>query len=514
MVTVRDQDGSVIVAAAAFLVILAVAVAAAATRSASASAGALGAHERLVARNAAEQGLKVALAELESDPSRGDVHRRSWNDRPLDLGHQPGAPVDEVEIAAHARSEAMGSDRLVVTAEASFGSTTASARAVVRPRLSSDLLLMLEHRALDPGLRGVPRAACVHPPGHPRRDARCLDPIGPVEHFGGPVHTNEAGGVALSAGGAIITTASLLPGVPHRSEVELPRSTSTVLGDLPVTCRFRGPTLLRFDGRTVRVRSPRSVPRAGEPLGVAASIGCMGVDRSMLAQVVTIELPERAIISVVRDDDTACFTHPLGISAVEDGAMDWMCDAGDAFVWGRYRGARTVLADDSVQIVWDLEPGDAMSSDELVDGDVLGLVAGDSIVLRRLVGPADGTNRFGVNAAFAGPGIPPFGAFPLDAPTSAPSTWTSPRIVGALAALRGSVTIQNPFRGQEHPGSFTMIGSIASRFAPLPGWEHFPGGSTGYHLDLRYDPRLDADPPPAMPMIDGGRLRILELDVG
>jgi hypothetical protein len=516
----RDQDGSVIVAATAFIVILGVVVGAAAARSASVSAGALGAHERVVARTAAEHGLRIALGDLEANPSRIDILRRAVLDRPLEIDRAmaDGSTVDEVGLTAHARSSATGSDRVVVSVDVSVGAAAATASSVVRPRLTSDLLLMTEHRALDPALHGVPRAACMHPLGHPRRDARCLDAALAVAAVDGPVHTNEVPVAAMPGGGAVVTTSARVPGVRHRSELELPRSVGAVVGDLPVTCRFRGPTLLRFDGPTVRVRSPRSVPRAEEPSDPSLSIGCMGVDRTLLAQVVAIELPERAIIEVVRDDDTACFTHPLGISAEEDAVMDWMCDSGDAFVWGRYRGARTVLAEDSVQIAWDVEPGDATSAAPLADGDVLGLVAGDSIVLRRPVGPPEGEAWFGVNIAFAGPGIPPFGPFPLDAPTSAPTTWAAPRVVAALAALRGSVTVQNVFRGQEHAGGITVVGSVASRFTPVSLWEHFfwgtPFGSTGYVLDLRYDPRLDIDPPPAMPMVDGGRLRIIELDVG
>lgn len=518
--TVRDQEGSVIVAATAFIVVLGVVVGAAAARSASVSAGALGAHERVVARTAAEYGLRVALAELDADASRIDVLRRSAFDRPLviDAAVAGGVMVDAVELMAHVRSSATGSDRLVVEVDSSVGAASATASALVRPRLSSDLLLMTEHRALDPTLHGVPRASCMHPPGHPRRAAVCRDAALAVAAVDGPMHTNEVPVAAMPGADAVVTTSARVPGVRHRSELELPRSVAAVVADLPVTCRFRGPTLLRFDGAAIRVRSPRSVPRAGELADPSASIGCMGIDRSTLAQFVTIELPERAVIQIVRDDAAACFTHPLGISAEEDAVMDWMCDGGDVFVWGRYRGTRTVLAEDSVQIVWDVEPGDATSPAPLSDGDVLGLVAGESIALRRPVGPPAGSAWFGVNTPFAGPGIPPFGAFPLDAPTSAPTTWAAPRVVAALAALRGSVTVQNVFRGQEGSGRITIVGSVASRFTPVSTWENFfwgmPFGSTGYPLDISYDPRLDVDPPPAMPMIDGGRLRILELDVG
>jgi hypothetical protein len=522
MVTMSDQDGSVIVAATVFVVILGVAVGAAAARGASVSAGAIGAHERLQARAAAEHGLRLALLDLESPSSRDDIVRRRPLDRQLSSAHGSDAGIAPTGtgVSAHARHVASGDDRIDVSVDAHVGFASASARAVVRPRLSTDLVLVTEHRALDPALLGIARVACTLPPGHPGRDARCLDPAlgdGAVE---GPVHTNEPPPIPQAAGPSqLFTTSMVLPGLRHRSELELPRTVAHVVGELPVTCRFRGPTLLRFDGAGVRVRSPRSVPRDGEPLDATTSIGCMGVDRSTLGEVTIITLPDRAIIEVVRDGDPSCSVHPLGLVAGEDGAMDWMCDAGDVFVWGRYRGARTVLAQDSVQIVWDLEPGDAGAASPPSEGDVLGLVAGDSIVLRRPVSAATWTFRYGRNVAFAGPGIAPFGGFPLDAPTSTAHTWDAPRIVASLAALRGTVTIQNVFRGEPHPGELTIVGSVASRFTPSIAWEHRSAtgallGATGYRLELRYDPRLDRTPPPAMPMIDAGRVRILELDVG
>jgi len=514
------QEGSVIVAAAAFVVVLGLVVATATARSVGMSAAALGAHERAAARAHAEHGLMLAIGELGSASARGDiVGRRAVAGttllRDASILSAPGAPLS---VGASMLGD--GSDLIELTVEATVGRATASARASVRPRLTTDLALITEHRALDPALHGIPRVGCTHPPGTPGRDTRCLEPALSVGAVDGPVHTNEAPPPGLVVVASVHTTSALgSTDAAHRTEIGLPRSVTDVLGDAPVTCRFRGPTLLRFDGATVRVRSPRSAPRAGEMLESAARIGCMGVDRSELVDVVAITLPDRAIIEVVRDDDASCLVHPLGVAHGEDGLTDWLCDGGDAFVWGRYRGARTVLAEDAVQIVWDLEPGDATMPAPHSDGDVLGLVAGDSIVLRRLVGPESWTAFYGTNVASVGPWMPPFGAFPLDAPTSGPSRWDSPRVVAALAALRGTVTIQNVFRGEVHSGELTIVGSVASRFTPSLAWEHRSTsgallGATGYRAELRYDPRLDRTPPPAMPMIDGGRVRILELDVG
>ena len=312
-------------------------------------------------------------------------------------------------------------------------------------------------------------------------------------------------------------------GVPrpgHRPLIALPRSTAEVLAGVDVTCRFRGPTRIRLDGPRMRVTSPRSVPRPGEASVAGREIGCLGIERAELGGVVVVTLPERAVIEVVRDDRTDCLAHPLGLGPFDDLNREWWCSGGDAFVWGRYRGSRTIVAEDHVQILWDLEPGDAASPGEAAAEDLLGLVAGDSIVLRR---PVTRTGRFpavyGTNIAFAGPGIAPFGAFPDDAPVATASRWEHPRIHASLVALGGSVGVQHPFRGQLASGPLTVVGSVAGRFGGVTFWQQRgPDGSLlgemGYRTELTHDPRLGSTSPPAMPVIDGGLMRILELDPG
>jgi hypothetical protein len=363
----------------------------------------------------------------------------------------------------------------------------------------------------------------------------------------GPVHSNDVIGLSgPTAFGSLLSTShldsaggsvgpALRPGVPaevvlaapfglhHRSEIVLPRSTAAVAQDTHVTCRFRGPTLVRLDGRAVRVTSPRSVVRDDDPTGPEAAIGCVGVDRDLLVAPTTIELPARAVIEIVRDTRTDCSAHPLGLAPDEDDARDWWCSDGDAFVWGSYRGARTILAQDSIQIVWDvvpqdlaIEPGHGLEGVR-ASGDTLGLVAGDSIVLRRPVGRPDRRRApHGPNIAFAGPSIAPFGDHPLDAPTASPVTWDAPVIVAALVALRGSVGIQNPTMGEMRPDPVTVHGSVAMRFSGLFFWEvRDEAGAVvaemGHPLVLRYDRTSIDSPPPGMPVTDRGGVRILSL---
>lgn len=296
----------------------------------------------------------------------------------------------------------------------------------------------------------------------------------------------------------------------------MPRSLEALGAATPPTCRFRGPTLIRFDGTAVHVRSPRSAPRPDDGASPDRVIGCLGVDTSVLVDGATVTLPDTAIIEVVRDDRADCVAHPLGIPLDEDTERGWWCASGDAFVWGEYDGSRSVRAEDNVQVVWDLEPVDAQAEDRAV----LGIVAGDSVVLRRPVGrPVRRVAPFGRNVAFAGPGIAPFDDGPGDAPTSIPATWEAPRITAALVALRGSVTIQNPFRGQVHTGPVRIEGSVVARFPGVFSWEITNSrGSvvarTGYALELVDDPSLRRSPPPGMPVVAGFPLRVEELDVG
>lgn len=549
------QDGSAVVIALALAAIMLIVTGASAGRVVSATTGAAGMLEREQARTLAEHTLMHTLAELDAGAAAGAVRRGA----PLDTSSVrtvgpdtttglPGATLT-VSITTAAEREHDPRQLLRVEVVADVGRTRRAASATVRPLLSIDHLLLSEYEVVDPALRELPRASCALTRAEGERAAGCLSTVIGPGVLDGPVHSNDA--IVLGPEAAVtseLTTSYLARtadgrvgpalwaeevasapmsapfGLGHRSELSLPRDTRTALHGATVTCRLRGPTLLRFDGPRVRIVSPRSVPRAGERTADGASsvdaIGCLGVDRETFAGVAVVLLPDSAIIEVVRDDVTDCVDHPLGLATGEDSGRDWWCTGGDAFVWGRYTGARTVIAQDNVQIVWDLEPGDAVAARPAGDGDLLGLVAGDSVVLRRPVGrPVRRTAPYGRNLAFAGAHVPPFGAHPLDAPNDVATTWDSPHVVAALAALRGSITIQNPFRGEPHPGPLRVEGSLAGRFRGVLSWEERNSSGTllatmGYPVELTYDRRFATDGPPAMPLTGDGTIRILELDVG
>lgn len=549
------QDGSAVVIALALAAVMLVVTGASAGRVVSATSGAAGMLKREQARTLAEHTLVHALAELDAGVAAGAVRRGAPFDAhsvrtvaPDATTGLPGATLT-VSITTAAGREHDPRQLLRVDVVADIGSASHMASATVRPLLSIDHLLFSEYEVVDPALRQEPRASCAATRAEGDRAVGCISTVIGPGVLDGPVHSNDA--ITLAPGVTVtseLTTSHLartvdgrvgpalwggeVAGAPvgapfglgHRSELSLPRETRTVRHGASVTCRLRGPTLLRFDGPRVRITSPRSVARVGETVPDGASsadaIGCLGLDRATFAGVAVVHLPHRAVIEVVRDDVTDCVDHPLGLATGEDTERDWWCTGGDAFVWGRYSGARTVIAEDNVQIVWDLEPGDAIAARPADYGDLLGLVAGDSVVLRRPVGrPIRRTAPYGLNLAFAGAHTPPFGAHPLDAPNDVATTWDSPSIVAALAALRGSITIQNPFRGQLHPGPLRVEGSLAGRFRGVLSWEERNSSGAllatmGYPVELTYDRRLTTTAPPAMPLTGDGTIRILELDVG
>jgi len=553
---VQRDDGSAVVIALALAAVVLIVMASASARVLSATSGAAGSLAREQARTSAEYSLMLALAQLDAGGAaqavRGGtaVDQTLLEELPAQGGSGPGTAIVSVRITSDDPRE-----QLHVRSEAVVGTARHVATATVRSLLSVDHLHLTEYEVVDPALLRLQRAACSAPRGHPRRDPDCIASVLGPGVFDGPVHSNDA--LVLAPGTAFaseLTTSHVAPGpdgsvgpvlwdaaldatggatgdapfgLSHQSELELPREAREVLVGVPVTCRFRGPTLLRFDGPRVRITSPRSIPRAEDPAPgteVTATapdaIGCLGIDRAALAGVVVVELPDTAVIEVVRDLDADCVDHPLGLAVDEDLDREWWCSDGDAFVWGRYRGARTVVAQDHIQILWDLEPGDAAAAGAPAGGDMLGLVAGDSVVLRRPVGrPERRGALYGPNLAFAGAHVAPFGAYPLDAPNAVATTWDSPRIVAALVALRGGISIQNPFRGETHPGPLRVEGALASRFRGVLAWEERNASGSllatmGYPVELTYDRRFAMFAPPAMPLTAGGAIRILELDVG
>ncbi len=523
-------DGSAIVAAVVVAAIVGLLAASVVARSTGAVTAAVAAGDRAEARRAAEVALRIALLDLEHGSQRRAIVDRTTVDAgALRAAATRGLRTDG-RLTVHVEATpGDAADVRRIDVGTAVGDATAQATAVVRPRLTIDHLWLTEHQAIDPVLHQGVRVGCTYPEGDHRRSDTCRTlTLGPLD-LDGPAHSNEAlvfaqgttyrsdvtTSVPLDGAHAVAQASEAVGpfGIAHRPQLRMPRSLAAMRVDGSVTCRFRGPTSLRFVPGGVRVRSPRSVPRPGDTAEGMTPLGCVGIDLARLDTVLQVPLPSGAVIEIVDDPVTSCAEHPLGLEHDEDADRAWGCSSGDAFVWGDASDGHTVLAEHNIQIVWDLIAED-------VDGAVMGLVAGDSIVLRRPVGrPIRRVAPYGRNIAFAGPGIPPFGSAPLDAPTSQPATWESPRLDAALAALRGSVAIQNPLLGEPHAGPVTLRGSLASRFTPLLRWEHRGRtgaivATTGYELDLSYASALGHRGPPAMPMTDGARLRILELDVG
>jgi hypothetical protein len=540
------ENASVVATALALTFVLMIVMGAASLRVIAGVDGARALHDRTLAMATAEAAVVDAIAGLDAGGAAVAIARGTSVSEVQFLADQDGILEGGTESSVRLQIEAEEPrERIEVQSDVVVGGAHHSVTAIVRPRSTVDHLLLTGYEVLDPALLWHPRGECASVRVEPQRAPHCRPVVLGPGHLDGPVHSNDAIEVASGTTfGSVVTTSHLANslegrigpafwgsglepaanapafGLRYRQDVSLPRDVRDVIGGSAVTCRFRGPTLLRFDGQRVRVTSPRSMPRAGESQDPREAIGCFGVDRVALGGVVVVDLPDRTVIEVVRDPILDCVDHPLGLAHGEDTERDWWCTGGDAFVWGRYRGTHTVLAQDHVQLVWDVEPGDAAEAANDLGDDLLGLVAGDSIVLRRPVGrPIRRTAPYGLNLAFAGPNIAPFGAHPLDAPNAVPTAWDAPRIVASLVALRGSVTIQNPFRGQTHPGPVLVHGSLATRFRGVFAWEDRNDSGTllgdmGYPLQLTYDRRLVRTTPPVMPLTDHGAVRILSLDIG
>ena len=546
----RADDGSAIVSAVVVGMLVATAVTVLSARAVGGSMASAAQLQRAQAVALAEYGLAAGIAELDAGLALELQAAMQTVEHSIAVvipdSIDVAGPVS-VDVRVHFDGE---TGSMLLSSTGDVGGRARSVSARVRTRTTVDYLLVTSHEVIDPMLFRRPRAGCATTRGDEARDPECIDTALPVGVLDGPVHSNDL--VQLNAGvtiASMLTTSQLIVegdqvrprvspgsdvdivagwpfGLHHATEITLPRAHTQVVRNAQVTCRFRGPTLIRFDGASIRVTSPRSVTRAGDALHGESAIGCQGVDRDLLVGPTSILLPERAMIEIVRDTASDCVEHPLGIALDEDGERDWWCSDGDAFVWGTYRGARTVIAEDNIQLVWDVVPSSRAATLEPdgssigAVGDVLGLIAGDSVVLRRLVGrPIRRVAPYGPNIAFAGPSIPPFGDYPQDAPTEEATTWDEPVIVAAVVALRGSVGVQNPRSGQEHPGAVQLSGSIATRFRGLFSWEHRSAtgavlGSMGYPVVLRYDPNLLELAPPGMPVTAGGAVRVLGLEYG
>jgi hypothetical protein len=536
---VGDDMGSAIVGVLAVGLVAVVVVASAAARLSAASESSRMSVAREQALLLAELGADAALAQLAENATA----------RHLDvvappLGRVLSGSLQAADGTASYVVDVVGSGPLLrITSQATVGAAARAVEVDVRRRMTGDLLWMTDREVIDPALLGLPRGACDVPRQSGARDPACLDvSYGAADRFDGPFHSNDtlllagpaefastvtSADVHRDGDGRITTvpagtggTAGGEPGpfgFAHAPAVRLPERAADVLGGASPTCRFRGPTLLRFDGHAVRITSPLSVPTPEDGPAGPAGIGCAGVDLSALAAPTTVVLPASTVIEIV--DADGCNGHPLGLTVAQDRDRVWHCDAGDAFVWGRYLGARTVLAAGSVMLLWDVEPGTAASpADPSTSDAMLGLVATDSIVVRRLVGPPLAVVApYGRNLPVSAPDVAPFGAYPADAPTPVASTWEAPRIVASLVALRGGFGIQNPFVGQEHAGSVHVIGSVAQRFHGVHRWElRNRTGSvvarTGYDLEVTYDRRLVTSAPPALPSTRSGRFRVLRIE--
>ncbi len=556
-----SEGGAVIVAVLGIGAILAIVLAGAGARAIGMVRAADAARARLQALHAAESVIAATIDRLERDedgwtsPGGPDPAGLShgWSGLIGALAGAPaGASPGDVEVRLDVEHSDDGST--TIRAEGRARGQRRAVLVVVRPESVADLAWGAVHATVDPAVTGGDGATCgrhrwedgLHPPGTgpvepesatdgtacrrtrfdsglavtgpvhlddtPRIDAAWL-PSGPMT-TSAPVTTDVPSPAALTPSDAVALASPF--GLRSAPSLQLPIDPFEAVAK-EATCILRGPTLLRLDGASVRVRSPRSLPVHDAP--DAPTVSCDGLDRSRLAGIATVMLPPRAVILVRSDPTARCADHPLGIDPSEDDVTEQACGDGTAYVWGRYLGARSIIAEVDVQLVWDVEPGTAGASGGAgTEGARLGLVAGRSVVLRRPVGPPlRVVAPFGTDVPFAGSSIPPFGAHPEDAPSAIPVRWEHPRIVASMAALGGSFRVQNPRRGQWSEVPVEVVGSVVQRFVGPTLWERRDGtgalqGRTGRALRIVAYPDRDVPVAPALPRLRGGRLRILAWD--
>lgn len=517
--TVRTEAGSALLAA----VILGLALAAAATTAVGAAEHARRTSERtrdrVVALGAAEAAIAEATARLVADDAFaaaasagrdvGDPALTDWVGLDGTAAYRYGVSVVGEETVVRGRGRAGSAERVVEVA--------------LRPRGFADLHRFTDVEVIDPHVvPGTIVASCDRTRwAVPPREAGCPEAVyGPEGVLPGPLHTNDvlvvrgtptfAGPVStgwigeqgdpaldpLWRGADASAQPDFRTPPRHHGLIALPASVDSIALPEAGVCHYHGPTSIRLDGARMRVWSPGSeVQSPGSP-PTTPECGQGG-----LAGRVTVDLPASGIVRV-HAGVPGCLVHPLGLDRAEEHDGGYGCADGDALVWGTYAGRLTILAEHDVHLVWDVVAADPGRTST----DALGIVAGRSIVVRRPVTlPVRGSAPHGRNLPVAGPGIGPFGAFPLDSPTPEPSAWVSPRIEAHLLAIGRSVRIQNPSRGQRNTGVLTVRGSIGQRFRgpfelPIPGSTTV----TGYADRTLAHPGVLRRPPPAFPSLGDG----------
>lgn len=513
---------------AALLLALSAAVAAAALTASAGTAveHSLRVRDRAVALAAAEAGVEEVRARLAADPAlAADLAAGAAVDGPTSPGW---VAIGDTGASLRYATEVVGPGEVRVRADGRAGSGPGPARrrveVLLRARTLADLHRFTDLEVLDPTVTpGASELECARYRFDPvARGAACREVlVGPTETVAGDLHTNDVLRIAGTPRflGRVTTSwvgpdddvtsprwqgldAAAAPDFALPPVTRPPVDLAAPWPDLPAdACRYAGPTLVRLLGDRMRVWSPLSVAAGSEP----PSAACGGPGGGDLADRTEVALPPSGVVHVAAAG-TACTLHPLGLSSTDDDSGGYGCAAGDVFVWGTYDGRLTIVADGDVHLVWDVVAADPGPGSD----DALGLVAGRSVVLRRLVSaPLRPSAPYGRNLPSAGPGLAPFGAHPLDAPVATATVWQAPRIDAHLVARGRSFRIQNPFRGQQHTGVLALRGSVAQRYrGPLLGEILSSSGAvlarTGYPAVLA--PRgagLRAVPPafPAVPWL-------------
>lgn len=273
-------------------------------------------------------------------------------------------------------------------------------------------------------------------------------------------------------------------GIRRDTPLDLPPTNASIRSFASADgCVYRGPTYIRFSNVA---GTPKMT--VNSPLTPPGSVCGTGVN---------IDVPDNGVI-YVDDSGTSCTSHPLGMGGAGYGThsrQPYVCNAGDAFVWGQVQGQYTVAAANDVVVVSDLTYAGGL----ITGDDVMGLVANRFVKVFHPVRNDGGTwvnraVRTGppfVTSTFAEPSPPTY--------ADGANTWNDPMIHAAVVALEHSFLVENWDRGQPYTGNgveLSLRGAIAQKSRGPVGTSGTDGPASGYAKDYVYDDRLENLSPP------------------
>ncbi|WP_369052263.1 hypothetical protein [Kineococcus terrestris] len=227
-------------------------------------------------------------------------------------------------------------------------------------------------------------------------------------------------------------------------------------------CVYEGPTSIKFlsDGK-LEVVSPNTT--AG-----SVRAGCStGNPAAKMTSAQTVNGPGNGVVYVKSTTTPGnCIAAFQQVSGDVTDYDNNNCRAGDAFVQGDVKGARTITAEHDVVVTGDVKYVGGLSGE-----DVLGLIGQNNVAVWH---PVSGSGTTGTNLRGTG----------------------DRRIDAAIASVSNSFTVFN-YSTAPKVGTLQVNGVIIQKFRGPVATGSGSVTSTGYGKDYRYDNRLQYLPPPS-----------------